>query len=203
MHSKRVCKDFEIQNFGEYHDLYLKSDVLLLADVFENFRKISLKIYEWEDPVRFISVPGLAWQAVLKKTEVKLELLSDIDMLLMIEKGIRGEICHAVHRYAKANNIYMKDYEENKESPYLQYWDVNNLYGRAMSQKLPVNNFEWTEETCHFNEDFIKNYNEENDERYFLEVDVQYPLKLQELHMDLPFLWKRKMLEKPEKLVTN
>ena len=97
----------------------------------------------------------------------------------------------------------MKDYDENKESPYLQYWDVNNLYGRAMSQKLPVNNFEWTEETCHFNEDFIKNYNEENDERYFLEVDVQYPLKLQELHMDLPFLWKRKMLEKPEKLVTN
>ena len=136
--------------------MYLKSDVLLLANVFENIRKISLKIYEWEDPVRSISVPGLAWQAVLKKTEVKLELLSDIDML-MIEKGIRGEICHAVHRYAKANNTYMKDYDKNKQWPYLQYWDVNNLYGRAISQKLPVNNFEWAEETCHFNEDFIPN----------------------------------------------
>ena len=90
----------------------------------------------------------------LKKAKVKLDLLIDIDMLLMVEKGIRGGICHAISRYAKANNKYMKDYK-NKEPSYLQYWDVNNLYGWAMSQKLPVNNFEWIEATFQFNEDFI------------------------------------------------
>ena len=100
-------------------------------------------------------------------------------MLLMVEKGIRGGICHSIYRYAKANNKYMKDYDENKESSYLQYWDVNNLYGWAMSQTLPVNNFEWVKDTSQFNEDFIKNYNEESDVRYFLKVDVQYPEKLQ------------------------
>ena len=95
-HEKRVYTDLEIKTFGEYHDLYLKSDTLLLADIFENFRKMYLIIYEL-DFVKFLSVPGLAWQAALKKTEVKLELLTDIDMLLMVEKGIRGGICHATH----------------------------------------------------------------------------------------------------------
>ena len=114
MHAKRVCKDFKIKNLGEYHDLHLKSDTLLLADVFENFRKMCLKIYEL-DPVNFLSAPGLVWQAALKKTEVKLELLTDIRMLLMVEKGIRGGICHAIHQYAKANNKYMKDYDKNNE----------------------------------------------------------------------------------------
>ena len=95
-------------------------------------------------------------------------------MLIMVEKGIIGGICHAIHQYAKANNKYMKDYDKNKESSYLKYWDVNNLYGWAMSQKLPVNKFEWVEDTSQFNEDFIKNYNEESDEGYFHKVDVQY-----------------------------
>ena len=103
-------------------------------------------------------------------------------MLLMVEKGIRGGICHSIYQYAKANNKYMKDYDKNKESSYIQYWDVNNLYGWAMLQKLPVNNFEWIKDTSQFNEDFIKNYNEESDEGYFLEVDVQYLEKLHELH---------------------
>ena len=98
-----------------------------------------------------------AWQAALKKPEVKLELLTDIDMLLMAEKGIRDGICHAIHRYAKANNKHMKDYDKNKESSYLNYWDVNNWFGWAMSQKFPVNNFEWIEEASQFYEDFIKN----------------------------------------------
>ena len=124
-------------------------------------------------------------------------------MLLLVEKEIRGGICHAIHRYAKANNKYMKDYDKNKESSYLKYWDVNNLYGWAMSQKLPVNKFEWIEDTSQFNEDFIKNYNEESDEGYFLEVDVKYPEKLHELHNDLPFLPERMKIEKVEKLVTN
>ena len=127
IHAKNVFKTFKLNNLGDYHDLYVKSDTLLLADVFENFRNICLSNYEL-DPAHFISLPGLAWQACLKKTGVELELLTDYDMLLMIEEGIRGGICHAVHRYAKANNIYMKDYNSNKESSYIQYLDANNLY---------------------------------------------------------------------------
>ena len=190
--------------------MHLKSDAVLLADFFENFRKICLKIYKLY-PVKFILAPGLAWQAALKRTGVKLDFLTDINMLLMVEKGIRGGICHTIHRYA--NNKYMKDYDKNKESLYLKYWDVNNLYGRAMknnessylkywdvnnlygwamSQKLPVNNFEWIEETSQFNENFIKNYNEESDEGYFPEVDIHYSEKLHELHNDLLFFTKKK-----------
>ena len=97
----------------------------------------------------------------------------------------------------------MKDYDKNKELSYLQYWDVNNLYGWEMPPKLPVNNFEWIEDTSQLNEDFIKNYNEESDEGYFLEVDVQYLEKLHELHNDLPFLPERMKIEKVEKLVAN
>ena len=99
-------------------------------------------------------------------------------MVLMVEKGIRGGISHAIHQYAKANNKYMKDYDENKESSCLKYWDLNNLYGWAMSQKLPVYKFEWINDTFQLNGDFIRNYNEESDEGYFLEGDVQYPEKL-------------------------
>ena len=100
--------------------MYFKSGTLVLLDVFENFRKMCLKIYHL-DPVKFLSAPGLAWQAALKKTEVKLELLTDIDMLLMVEKGIRGGICHVIHQYAKANNNYINDYDKNKESSNLKY----------------------------------------------------------------------------------
>ena len=117
-----------------------------MADVFKNFRKMCLKSYEL-DPVKFLLAPELAWQAAFKKTEVKLELLTDIDMLLMIEKEIRGGIYHAIHRYEKANNKYMKEYAKNRESSYLKYWDVNNLYGWAMLQKLSANSFEWIEDT--------------------------------------------------------
>ena len=124
-------------------------------------------------------------------------------MLLMVEKGIRGGTCHSIYRYAKADNKCMKDYDKNKESPYPQYWDVNNLYGWAMSQKLPVNNFEWIKDTSQFNEDFIKDYNGESDEGYFIEVDVQYPEKLHELHNDLPYLPERMKIEKVEKFVAN
>ena len=112
-------------------------------------------------------------------------------MLLMVEKGIREGICHFIYRYAKANNKYKKDYDKNKELSYFLYWDINNLYGWAMSQKLPVSNFGWIKDASQFNKDFIKNYNEENDEEYFLEVDVQYLKKLHELHNDLLFLHER------------
>ena len=112
----------------------------MLADVFENFRNKCIEIYEL-DPAHFLSAPGLAWQACLKKTKVELELLTDIDMLLMVEKGTKGGICQAIHRYAKANNKYMKNYDKNIESSYLMYLDTNNLYGWTTSQKLPVNGF--------------------------------------------------------------
>ena len=118
----------------------------------------------------------------------------------MVEKGIRGGICHVIHRHAKANNKYMKNYDKNKESSYLKYWHVNKLYGWAMSQKLLVNNFEWIEDPNQFSEDFIKSYNEESNEGYFLEVDVQYPEKLNE-HNDLPFLPERMKIEKSKSLL--
>ena len=167
-----------INNLGEYHDLYVQSDTLLLADVFENFRNTCLKAYEL-DPAHFLSLPGLACQACLKKTNIKLELLTDYDMLLMEEEGIRGRICHSIHRHAKANNKYMENYDENKEYSYIQYLDATNLYGWAMSQKLPVNSFKLVEDTSRLNEEFIKNYNENNNKGYVLEVDVKYLKKLQ------------------------
>ena len=109
----------------------------------------------------------------------------------MIEKGSKRGICHAIHRNAKANNIYMKYYDKNKESSYLKYWEVNNLYGWPMPQKFPVNKFEGIEDTFKFNEDFIKKYNEESSEGYFPQVDIQYPEQLHELLNDLPFLPKK------------
>ena len=131
-HGNNVFKRFKLKNLVENHDLYLQSDTLLLADVFENFRNTCLKVYGL-DPAHFLSLPGLAWQACLYTTNIKLELLTDYDMLLMVEEGIRGGICHSIHRHAKANNKYMKNYDKNEESSYIQYLDANNLYGWAMS----------------------------------------------------------------------
>ena len=128
-HAQDVGGVFEIKNRGEYYDLYVQSDTSLPVDVFEYFRNMCLEIYEL-DPVCFVSAAGLAWQAMLiKKTEVKLELLTDYDMILIIEKGIRGGICQATHRYAKADNKYLKSYDKNSESSYIEYLDVKNLYG--------------------------------------------------------------------------
>ena len=141
-HGNNVFKIFKLDNLGDYHDLYVQSDTLLLADVVENFRDMCIKVYEL-DPAHFVSLPRLAWQACLKKTNIELELLTDYDMLLMVEVGIRGGICHSIHRYAKANNKYMKNYNNNEESSYIQYLDANNLYGWAMSEKFPVNGFRW------------------------------------------------------------
>ena len=176
-HGNNAFKRFKLKNLAEYYDLYVQSNTFLLADVFENFRNRCLKVYEL-DPAHFLSLPGLAWQACLKKTNVKLELLTDYDMLLMVEEGIRGGICHSIHRYAKANNKYMENYNKNEELLYIQYLDANNLNGWAMSQKLPVNNFKWVEDTSKINEEFIKNYNKGN----ILEVDVKYPKKLHDSH---------------------
>ena len=131
-----------------------------------------------------------------KKTNVKLELLTDYDMLLMVEEGIRGGICHSIHRYAKANNKYMKKYDKNKESSYIQYLYANNLYGWAMSQKLLVNGFKWIKNVMEIDEKFIKNYDEDNDKGYIFEVNVKYSRRLHDLHGDLPFLPKRMKIDK-------
>ena len=161
-----------------------------------------LEIYEL-DPAHFLSALGLSWQACLKKRRVKLELLTDYDMLLMVEKGLRGGICQATHRYAKANNKYVTNYDKSIESSYIAYLDAKNLYGWAMSQKLPINGFEWVKNLSKFNEDFIKEYDEDSDIGYFLEVDVDYPKKLFNLHKDLTFLPERKKVEKVEKLICS
>ena len=161
-----------------------------------------IKEYEL-NPAHFLSLPGLSWQACLTRTNVKFALLTDYDMLLMVEEGIRGGICQAIHRHAKANNKYMKNYHKNKESSYIQYLDANNLYGWAMSQKLPVNGFKWIKDVTEIDEKFIKNYDEDSDKGYILEVDVKYPRKLHDLHSDLPFLPKRMKIYECKKLVCN
>ena len=138
-----------------------------------------------------------------KKTNIKLELLTDYDMLLMVKEEIRGGICHSIHRHAKANNKYMKNCNKNKESSYIQYLDANNLYGWAMSQKLPVNGFKWVNDVSEVDENLIKNYDEDNDKGYILEVDVKYPRKLHDLHSDLLFLPERMKTDKCKKLVCN
>ena len=168
----------------------------MLADVFENFRNMCIKIYEL-DPANFLSAPGLAWQACLKKIEVRLELLTDVDMLLMVEKGIRGGICHAKHRYAKANNKYMKKYDKYKEEEFLQYLDDSNLYGWTMSQKLPVHGFKCKKTKQK------KSVKTDSNKGYILEVDGKHPKNLYGLHEDLPFLPERMKISKCKKLVCN
>ena len=143
-HMQKVVKEFNIKNLGEYRDFYVQSDTTLLADVFEHFRNKCIEIYELY-PAHFLSAPGLSWQAYLKNTGVKLELLTDSDMLMMSEERIRGGMCQAVYRYAKANNKYMNDYNKRKIESYLMYLDANNQYGWSIREKLAVDGFKWIE----------------------------------------------------------
>ena len=200
-HGKTIFEYLVNNNLGDYHGLYVQSDILLFADVFENFRNMCIKVYKL-DPARFLSAPGLAWQACLKKTKVELELLTDVDMLLTVEKGIRGEICHAIYRYAKGNNKYIKNYNKDIEESFLAYLDDNNLHGWAMSQKLSASGFKWKKNMLKFNGEFIKNYDKDSDKGYILKVDVEYPKNLHGLHEDLPFLPQRMEIGKCKKLVS-
>ena len=138
-HAQKVFEKY-CTDMGDYHNLYVQTNTLLFADVFEKSRDKCIEIYGL-DPSYFLSAPGLAWQACLKKTEVKLELLTDYQMVLIIQEGIREEMCRSAHTYAKANNKYMKNYDKSIGSSYLTYSDANNLYWWAMSQKLPVIGF--------------------------------------------------------------
>ena len=200
-HATKVFNKFNIKNLGEYDDLYVQSNKLLVADVFESFRNLCIKSYKL-DPAYFSSLPGFAWQACLKKAGLKLELISDIDVL-MIEEGIKGGMYHSVLRHAKANVKYMKDYDENKDDSLLIYTDYTNLYGKAMSEKLPVDGFEWIEDISRIDEDFIKNYDEDSDVGYFIKADIECPKELHNKHSDLPFLHKRMKVNKCKKLVCN
>ena len=193
-HAKRVWSTFQIRDLGEYHDLYLRTDVLLLADVFESFRSTCLSYYRL-DPCHYFSAPGLSWDALLRMTGINLDLISDIDQQLFIEKGMRGGISNITHRYAKANNKYMKDYNTDRESSYLMYLDANNLYGWAMSQSLPFKDFKWIpSEDFEDPEDFIlENYTVDTRKGVILEVDLEYPEELHDLHNDYP-LAPEKML---------
>ena len=183
-HAQNVWKKFNLKNMGEYHDLYLQSDILLLADVFENFRKTCLKYYKL-DPCHYFTSPGLSWDAMLKMTNIKLELMTDIDMFQFIEKGLRGGISYIANRYGKANNKYMKEYNDKAPSKYIMYLDANNLYGWAMSQYLPTGGFRWMTQKQIDKIDLTK-YNEDSDKGIILEVDLKYPKELHDLHNEYP-----------------
>ena len=158
-------------------------------------------IYEI-DPAHYVSLPSYAWDAMLKITKVKLELLTDKDMLLMFEQGLRGGISQAIHKYPRANNKYMKSYNKNVASPYIQYLDANNLHGWAMCKKLPIWGFKWAS-IDDYTSDKIRNYNDDDSIGAFLKVDIEYPENLRMLHKDLPFLCKRREINKTSKLVTT
>ena len=183
-HVQNVWNTFNLKNMGDYHDLYLKSDILLLVDVFENFRKTCLEYYKL-DPCHYFTSPGLSWDAMLKMTDIKLELITDIDMFQFIEKGMRGGISYIANRYGKANNKYMKDHNKDEPSKYIMYLDANNLYGWAMSQYLPTGGFRWMNQKQIDNLDLNK-YHDESKKGLILEVDLKYPNKLHNLHNDYP-----------------
>ena len=193
-HAQDVWNTFSLKNMGDYHDLYLKSDILLLADVFENFRKTCLEYYKL-DPCYYFTSPGLSWDAMLKMTDIKLELITDIDMFQFIEKGLRGGISYIANRYGKANNKYMKEYDENKPQKYIMYLDANNLYGWAMSQYLPTGGFKWMTQKQIDNIDLAK-YKEDSKNGLILEVDLKYPEELHDLHNDYPLAAEKIKVEK-------
>ena len=186
--ANNIWNAFKMNSIGEYHDFYLKTDVLLLADVFEEFIKTCLDYYGL-DPCHCFSSPGLSWNAMLKMTGIELELISDSDMHLFIEKRMRGGISYIAKRYSKANNKYMKCYDSNKESVLIVYLDANNLYGWAMIKYLPYEELKWLSKKI---DKFDLNLIGENSSiGYILEVDLEYPSELHDLHNDYPLAPER------------
>ena len=179
-HAQEVWATFNCKNLKDYHDVYLSSDVLLLADVFENFRRTALSTYKL-DPAHYLTLPGYSWDALLKSTEVSLELITDPDMYLFIEKGLRGGISMVSHRHAIANNPQMENYDPEQPTSFLQYLDANNLYGWAMSQPMPTRNFDWVD----YSEKLLDTP-PDSSIGYFLEVDLEYPASLHSEHNDNP-----------------
>lgn len=206
-HAQNVWNKFSCRNLGDYHDLYLKTDVFLLADIFENFRNVCYKHYGL-DPCWYYTAPGLAWDAMLKSTSVELELITDPDMYLFIEKGIRGGIVQSVKKYAKANNKYLPKYDTSKPSNYIMYLDANNLYGWAMMQPLPYRDFKWDKtfeslQDQKFKDEIVLKYIKDlnsNGKGCFLEVDLEYSKELHNLHNDFPFCPETMKIGKVTKL---
>ncbi|KYM97826.1 hypothetical protein ALC62_11480 [Cyphomyrmex costatus] len=182
-HATDVWQRFHINTLGEYSDLYLKTDVLLLADIFENFRDTCMESYGL-DPTYYFTLPGYTWDAMLKYTGVKLELLTDIDMVLFVERGVRGGLSQCSHRYARANNAYVPSYDPSQPSTYLMYFDVNNLYGWAMMEPLPHGEFQWIDDVDYFD---VMSVSVESNVGYILEIDLAYPQNLHNSHVNLPF----------------
>ncbi|CAH0562755.1 unnamed protein product [Brassicogethes aeneus] len=181
--ANEVWSSFGCRDLGEYVDLYMKTDILLLADVFEQFRTSCLKTYEL-DPAHYFTLPGYTWDCMLKYTEQELELLTDLDMFLFVERGIRGGLSQVCgKRRSQANNKYMAQaYDSSKPSKYLMYFDVNNQYGWAMSQYLPFGGFDWVDANID-----VTSIPDDANEGYMLEVDLSYPEQLHDLHKDIPF----------------
>ena len=181
-HAKEVWKTFNIKTMGEYHDLYLVSDVLLLTDVFENFRKTCMQYYKL-DPCHYFTSPGLSWDAMLKMINIKLELMTDIHMFQFIEEGMHGRVSYIANQYGNANNKYMKEYDEKAPSKYIMNLDANNLYGWAMSQYLPTGNFKWMTDK-EISKIDLEKYKADGKKGLILEVDLEYPQELHDIHND-------------------
>ncbi|GFT05192.1 protein NYNRIN [Trichonephila clavipes] len=192
-HAKNMWSTFKIKSLGEYHDLFVASDVLLLADVFENFRKICLKNYEL-DPAHITS-PSLAWQTRLKMSQQLLELFTSIDMRLFIEKGIRGGISTICKKYARANKRHLENYNSSSPFKYMIYFDANNLYGWAMSKVLPYGDFKWISPDT-FNKEQILSIPENSEVGYVFEVDLDYPTELHNLHSHYPLAPQKLFIKK-------
>ncbi|KAG7299574.1 hypothetical protein JYU34_016555 [Plutella xylostella] len=184
-HAKTVWETFSINDLGEYTDLYVKTDVLLLADIFENFRKTCKRYYQL-DPAFYLTAPSLSFDAMLLKTKVRLELLSDLAIVRMIQDGIRGGVCMCSKRYAKANNKYMPDYEPSLPDSFIIYIDANNLYGFSMSALLPLSDFRFLEQSEVDTID-IASVPDNATFGFILEVDIIYPENLHDDHNDFPF----------------
>lgn len=187
-HANNVWKLSGCKNFGDYHDLYLKLDVTILTDVFESFRRSMKKSYGL-DPAHYFTLPGFAWSAKLKMTGIKMEL-TDLNMVASVEGMLRGGVCAVSHRHAKANNPRVAGYDPTKPKKWLRYDDANNLYGWAMSQKLPVGNFKWGQ-ISKWSEARIIAMKDDASHGAFFCVDLEYPVEIHDLHNDFPLCPER------------
>lgn len=189
-----VWEKFECKNLKDYLEIYLKCDIVLLADIFEKFRRTCIKTYKL-DPCHYFTAPGLSWDAMLKMTGVELELMKDINMYNFIQRGIRGGLTQCSIKHCIANNKYLNKFESSNESNFLMYYDANNLYGYAMSQPLPYKNFKFLSENeiLNFTDDFIKKLEVHSEIGYILEVDLDYPEQIHDIHLDYPFCPENKL----------